>query len=63
MIAPTQEQKELAEERLAICDACPAKNSSLNVCSECHCWIPAKVFTKDPDSCPYKKANNGGWVR
>ena len=63
MISPTKEQEELAQERLGICNECPARDESLNICKECTCWIPAKVFTNNADSCPRKAANIGGWAK
>lgn len=40
--------------RLTTCRSCPKRNASLEVCTECGCWIPGKVkFLKS--SCPLGK--------
>lgn len=59
MINPTEEQKEIAEERLKICVTCEfwAKNAAgIEYCSKCGCALKAKVFTpRGLQACPEKK--------
>jgi hypothetical protein len=55
---PTEEQKETAEKRLAICAACEfwVQGSVRDCCSKCNCTTSAKVFSpKGADACPEKK--------
>lgn len=54
----TKEQKELALERLEICNGCEhMKTNSVNiiVCGNCGCPINAKIFSPIYNSCPLKK--------
>lgn len=57
--SPTEEQKELAEERLVVCHGC--EHNKLNVihiraCELCGCPIQKKVFSpRGSDACPAKK--------
>lgn len=46
--------KEIADQRMAICDQCEAKDHKLNVCTVCGCLLPAKVKLKKA-SCPMEK--------
>lgn len=59
MVNPTDEQKELAEERLKICMSCEfwAKNAlGIEFCQKCGCATKAKVFTpRGTEGCPEKK--------
>ena len=52
-------QKETADERLAICQACPeAKVNQLNIhyCGACGCPLSKKIFSpKGPSACPQQK--------
>jgi hypothetical protein len=34
---------ELANERFSICKNCPRLRKKINVCKECHCFMPEKV--------------------
>jgi hypothetical protein len=62
----TKEEKELALERLSICNQCPSKVKglgSLYICSECNCPIAfkdipiGKTYT-DKSQCPLHKWEN-----
>ena len=59
----TDSQKELAKERLSICESCPSKkelfkNQSWSVvCGECGCPINKKIFSKKIKECPLNKWN------
>jgi len=59
MINPTEEQKELAEERLKICMSCEfwgKNNVGIEFCKKCGCATKAKVFSpKGAEACPEKK--------
>lgn len=61
LITPTPEQEILAEKRLKICEKCPSRDEHLNICKDCLCWIPAKVFADNPNACPLKAKDKGGW--
>lgn len=37
--------------RRSICAVCPAKNNTLNTCTACGCYIPAKIRIAKAD-CP-----------
>ena len=58
---PTPEQKETAEYRASVCDACPSKAHStpldLYYCGECGCPLEAKIFSPrpGPEACPLQK--------
>lgn len=55
---PTEEQKELAEKRLAICMDCEhwVQGSIRDYCNICQCTTSKKVFSpKGADACPKKK--------
>lgn len=58
---PTPEQKELAEYRASICDACEFKEFKKlvrsYVCGACGCPISKKIYspTSGPDACPKGK--------
>lgn len=58
MVNPTDEQKELAEKRLAICMDCEfwSGNQAIQVCKKCGCATKAKVFSpKGAAACPENK--------
>ena len=58
MVNPTDEQKELAEKRLAICMTCEfwAGDQIVQVCRKCGCATKAKVFSpKGAGACPENK--------
>lgn len=42
---------EVAKERMDICKQCDARNDTINVCTVCGCFLPAKVKLKE-SSCP-----------
>jgi hypothetical protein len=46
--------KELIEERLAICNTCPAFNKRLQKCNKCGCFMKLKT-TLQKASCPIGK--------
>ncbi len=46
--------KELIEERLAICNTCPALNKRLMKCKKCGCYMKLKT-TLTAASCPIGK--------
>lgn len=57
---PTPEQQATAEQRLAICDDCPAKEYAEIVktykCGACGCYLNKKIYSpKGPDACPLGK--------
>lgn len=55
---PTPKQKEMAEERLYICEnECTFNKTITNIkiCTKCGCPIKKKVFTNKPNPCPLKK--------
>jgi hypothetical protein len=58
-IKPTEEQKEVAEERLKICMMCEFWAESavgIQYCKKCGCATKAKVFTpRGLEACPEKK--------
>ena len=57
----TELHKELAKERLKICETCPSKKELLKdkewsfVCGECGCPIKKKIFSKKIKECPLDK--------
>lgn len=56
--APTEEQQQVAEQRLSICDACPQKTWKplvrSYVCGACGCPISKKIYSPrpGPEACP-----------
>ena len=51
-----QEQKELASERIKICDECEFKKTFPIIhCGECGCALKAKVYSPVIDACPKGK--------
>ena len=58
---PTDEQRIIAEYRVAICDKCPYKehNKTFDVfiCNKCGCPISKKIFSPKPgdEACPDKR--------
>lgn len=55
---PTEEQKEIAEQRLEICMKCEfwVQSNIRDYCGKCGCTTSAKVFSpKGADACPEKK--------
>ncbi len=58
---PTEEQKQLAQERLDTCNGCESLREQETFkyfyCGECHCPISKKVFSPLPgnEACPLKK--------
>ncbi len=58
---PTEEQKEKAEKRLAICEECEFSryNGSFNYyyCGACGCPLSKKIFSPLPgnEACPHQK--------
>jgi hypothetical protein len=59
MVNPTEEQKEVAEERLKTCMTCEfwAENAAgIEYCKRCGCATKAKIFTpRGLEACPEKK--------
>ena len=55
---PTEEQKEVAEKRLAICMDCEhwVQSTIRDYCGKCGCTTSAKVFSPvGADACPMQK--------
>jgi len=58
---PTDEQKTVAEHRIAICDKCPhkayEKHLNLYYCGLCGCPLQGKIFSPLPgeQACPDKR--------
>jgi uncharacterized paraquat-inducible protein A len=58
---PTDEQKEIAEKRISICNECEFSryNKALDFyyCGECGCPLSKKIFTPipGPEACPKAK--------
>jgi hypothetical protein len=56
---PTEEQKQIAEQRLQICMTCEFWKSNaagIEYCSKCGCATKGKVFSpRGADACPEKK--------
>jgi uncharacterized paraquat-inducible protein A len=57
---PTDEQKKIAEKRLAICNKCEysrhENHLDLYYCEKCICPLNKKIFSpKGPEACPEKK--------
>lgn len=56
MLDPTPEQAELAEKRLEACYGCPFRDVITQICGECYCFIPAKVYTIQEElKCPINR--------
>lgn len=59
MVNPTDEQKEIAEVRLATCMQCEQWKENvvgIDYCGMCGCATRAKIFTpKGLEACPLKK--------
>lgn len=59
MVNPTEEQKEVAEERLKVCMGCEfwAENAlGIQYCKKCGCATKAKIFSpKGLQACPENK--------
>lgn len=57
-IIHTDEQKEIADERMAVCQSCPNRSSdnllNVEVCDLCLCPLVAKIYTDESD-CPLQK--------
>ena len=49
-----QERKEVAKQRLAICDTCDRYDTTTTQCKECGCFMSAKVKLPNA-SCPLHK--------
>lgn len=55
-IDPNQEQKELASERIKICDECEFKKTFPIIhCGECGCALKGKIFSPVKGACPKNK--------
>ena len=58
---PTEEQKEIAEKRIAICNDCEFsrynKALDFHYCGGCGCPLSKKIFTQQPldEACPKQK--------
>jgi uncharacterized paraquat-inducible protein A len=58
---PTDEQKEIAEKRISICNECEFsrynKALDFHYCGECGCPLSKKIFTHipGPEACPKAK--------
>jgi dUTPase len=55
---PTEEQRLLAETRLAICNGCEYKievPEYILVCARCGCPLKKKIFTPSETGCPLSK--------
>ena len=50
LLLTSQEEEELAEVRMNVCNACEFK-SKMNTCKKCGCYLPAKTKSKD-SKCP-----------
>jgi hypothetical protein len=56
-------QKELAKERLSICEGCPSlqekfkqiRKLTISVCGECGCPVSKKIFSNKFNACPLGK--------
>jgi hypothetical protein len=51
---PVFAEDEVAEERMSICDGCPALRKPRNQCAECGCLMTAKTKLKNA-TCPLGK--------
>ena len=40
---PDKEEETVAQKRMEICMACPHRNTHLNTCKVCTCYLPAKT--------------------
>jgi hypothetical protein len=58
-IAPSQEEKEIADYRRSVCLSCPSiakfRFGSVKYCKECGCLIEGKIYTNSKEDCPLKK--------
>lgn len=61
---PTNTQRNLSKDRIAICNECPSLSKRLNInkdwaayCGECGCPINKKVFSMSTNPCPLNKWN------
>lgn len=58
---PTNDEKEIAEKRIAVCNTCEYsrynKAIDLHYCGECGCPLNKKIFSplRDPKACPKEK--------
>lgn len=55
-----QEIEELASKRMDVCNECSIKNTLINVCTDCGCYLPAKTRNLK-EKCPkdkWKKVRN-----
>lgn len=58
---PTNDQTEMAERRLKICDNCDSKREYMKkikmlvLCSECGCPLAKKSYTNSYNACPLGK--------
>lgn len=52
-VRPSEKQKQDAEQRLQICNQCPAiVRNPIMRCRVCGCPLRAKVFSPKSDACP-----------
>jgi len=53
---PSPEQKQIAEHRATVCDACPHKAHTpigdVHYCALCGCPLSKKIFSPEITSCP-----------
>ena len=55
---PSEEQEQIAQERLAVCETCEfKKDEPVLHCGACGCPLGKKVFSQVPRSCPKGKWN------
>lgn len=58
-INPTEEQRDLAEYRMEVCEPCEKrkqwKKTKLFYCEECGCPISKKIFSPIGNFCPLQK--------
>jgi len=55
-INPTEDQKNIAEQRLSVCMGCEHWKQNPERCGLCGCLTSGKVFSpKGADACPEKK--------
>lgn len=43
--------RQTAKDRIEVCNSCPAKHDSRNICTACGCYLPIKTRLKD-STCP-----------
>ena len=46
--------EDVVDERRAICEQCEIRNATLNICTICQCYIPAKTKLLE-STCPMEK--------